>query len=66
MELRPYQHEVVSMVLENEGDMLIQAPTGAGKTIMFSKIIEALSAMGKKCLVLAHRGELIRQAKDKL
>tara|TARA_R110000787_G_scaffold286314_1_gene404089 strand:- start:311 stop:1861 length:1551 start_codon:yes stop_codon:yes gene_type:complete len=66
MELRPYQHEVVSMVVENEGDMLIQAPTGAGKTIMFSKIIEELSGRGLKCLVLAHRGELIRQAQDKL
>lgn len=43
--------------------MLIQAPTGAGKTIMFSKLI---AESGLKCLVLAHRGELIRQARDKL
>jgi DNA repair protein RadD len=66
MELRPYQHEIVSMILDGTDDMLIQAPTGAGKTIMFSKCLQEFANRGQKSLVLAHRGELIRQAEDKL
>lgn len=66
MELRPYQHEIVSMILESNEDVLIQAPTGAGKTIMFSKCLQEFANRGQKSLVLAHRGELIRQAEDKL
>lgn len=62
MELRNYQKEVLEL-LKTGGNRLIQAPTGAGKTIMFSKFIQEC---GKKCLVLAHRGELVRQARDKL
>jgi len=62
MKLRPYQYEIVEL-LKTKGDKLIQAPTGAGKTIIFSKYI---AESGHKCLVLAHRGELIRQAADKL
>ena len=62
MQLRDYQLEVVEL-LKTPGNKLIQAPTGAGKTIIFSKFIQEC---GQKCLVLAHRGELIRQAADKL
>ena len=66
MQLRPYQHEIVSMILDSKDDMLIQAPTGAGKTVMFSKCLQEFANRGQKSLVLAHRGELIRQAEDKL
>lgn len=63
MKLRGYQEEVLGVLKGGLGNTLIQAPTGAGKTIMFSKF---MAESGKKCLVLAHRGELIRQARDKL
>jgi DNA repair protein RadD len=66
VELRGYQSEVVDLVTGGKGDMLIQAPTGAGKTIIFSKCLEVFASRGQKSLVLAHRGELIRQADDKL
>lgn len=41
-------------------------PTGCGKTIVFSKIIEDRVRAGERVLVLAHRGELLDQASDKL
>lgn len=41
-------------------------PTGCGKTIVFSKIIENRVLAGERVLVLAHRGELLEQAADKL
>ena len=63
MELRGYQEEVLGVLKGGSGNSLIQAPTGAGKTIMFSKF---MAESGQKCLVLAHRGELVRQARDKL
>jgi DNA repair protein RadD len=66
VELRPYQEEVVDLIVSSDEDRLIQAPTGSGKTIVFSKCLQVLAARGLKCLVLAHRGELIRQAKEKL
>lgn len=45
---------------------LLVLPTGCGKTIVFSKIIENRVAHGDRVLVLAHRGELLDQAADKL
>lgn len=37
-----------------------------GKTIVFSKIIETAVKQGKRVLILAHRDELLEQARDKL
>ena len=45
---------------------LLVLPTGCGKTIVFSKIIEDRVRAGERVLVLAHRGELLDQASDKL
>jgi DNA repair protein RadD len=66
VELRGYQQEARGVVVDGVGDTLIQAPTGAGKTIIFSKCLEHFAGNGLRCLVLAHRGELVRQAADKL
>ena len=70
MELRPYQEEARRAV---EGDWegaflrtLLVLPTGCGKTVVFSKIIEDMVREGRRCLILAHRGELLDQASDKL
>lgn len=70
MELRDYQVKAKEAVL-NEWDKgnkktLLVLPTGTGKTIVFSKIIEECVRAGQRCLVLAHRGELLDQAADKL
>ena len=45
---------------------LLVLPTGCGKTIVFSKLIEDCVRDGERVLVLAHRGELLDQAADKL
>jgi DNA repair protein RadD len=46
--------------------LVLVAPTGAGKTIMFSDMIRRAVANGRRALVLAHRRELVDQAVDKL
>lgn len=70
MELRPYQREAEAAILA-EWDAgilrtLLVLPTGCGKTIVFSKVIEDRVRAGDRVLVLAHRGELLEQASDKL
>lgn len=70
MQLRPYQQEAKEAVFEqwNSGihRTLLVLPTGTGKTIVFSKIIEECVKNGERVLILAHRGELLEQAADKL
>lgn len=70
MQLRPYQVEAKQAV-QNEWSKgikktLLVLPTGCGKTIVFSKLIEDCVKSGERVLVLAHRGELLDQAADKL
>ena len=70
MELRPYQEEARQAV-QREWDQgnrrtLLVLPTGGGKTIIFSKVIEDQVRAGRRVLILAHRGELLQQAADKL
>ena len=70
MELRPYQNEAVDAVLrewdEGHRKTLLVLPTGCGKTIVFSKITQKQVEKGHRALILAHRGELLEQAADKL
>ncbi len=70
MELRDYQQEARESI-QNEWQngvkkTLLVLPTGCGKTIVFSKVIEDRVKKGERVLVLAHRGELLEQAADKL
>ncbi len=70
MKLRPYQQEAKDAI-QNEwqkgiNNTLLVLPTGCGKTIVFSKVIEECVRRGERVLVLAHRGELLDQAADKL
>lgn len=70
MEERKYQTEAMEAVLSEwqggRARTLLVLPTGTGKTIVFSKIIADRVAAGERVLVLAHRGELLDQAADKL
>ena len=45
---------------------LLVLPTGCGKTIVFTKISEQCVLQKKRVLILAHRGELLEQAADKI
>lgn len=70
MELRPYQEEAREAV-EKEWERgikktLLVLPTGCGKTIVFAKVTEDQVRKGNRILILAHRGELLEQAADKI
>lgn len=70
MELRPYQQEAREAVHseweKGNSKTLLVLPTGCGKTIVFAKITEDCVRSGKRILILAHRGELLEQAADKI
>lgn len=70
VELRDYQARAVDGVRDafrsGARAPLLVAPTGAGKTVMFSYITHGTAARGKRAMILVHRRELIRQASAKL
>lgn len=70
MELRPYQQTAVEKIEQewDEGRLrtLIVLPTGTGKTITFAKVAEDQVRRRDRVLILAHRGELLDQASDKM
>lgn len=70
MQLRPYQQEahdaVMSMWDAGADKLLLVLPTGTGKTIVFSAVTCDRVREGSRVLILAHRGELLEQAADKL
>lgn len=68
--LRPYQEQAIAAIEERweAGDratLLVQA-TGTGKTIVMAGVTEDAVRDGGRVLILAHRGELLQQAADKL
>ncbi len=70
MELRPYQAEAVEAVLNEwqsgrRRTLLVQA-TGTGKTIVAAKVAEDRVKNGGRVLMMAHRDELLTQARDKI
>ena len=70
MELRPYQtaakEAIQSQWSSGVTKTLLVLPTGTGKTIVFSKLAEDCVRDGERVLILAHRGELLNQAADKM
>jgi superfamily II DNA or RNA helicase len=70
MDLRPYQ-EAARAAIHGEWDQghkrtLLVLPTGTGKTIVFAAVAEDQVRRGERVLVLAHRGELLEQAAQKI
>lgn len=69
-ELRPYQQQARDRI-HAEWDAghtrtLLVLPTGTGKTIVFASVAADQVRAGDRVLILAHRGELLEQAADKL
>jgi superfamily II DNA or RNA helicase len=65
--LRSYQDEAVRRIeseWQTSRSTLLVLPTGAGKTVTFAEIIRR--AFPRRALVLAHRKELVYQARDKI
>ncbi len=67
MILRPYQSAAADAIfnawLENDSTLVV-LPTGGGKTILFADVIRRV--FPRRALVIAHREELIFQARDKI
>lgn len=70
MSLRPYQ-QAAREAVHAEWDTgrsrtLLVLPTGTGKTVVFARLAEDCVRAGLRVLILAHRGELLAQAAEKL
>lgn len=70
MELRPYQQQAKDAIFrewdQGHSKTLLVLPTGCGKTIVFAKVAEDCVRHGDRVLIMAHRGELLEQASDKI
>ena len=70
MSLRPYQAEARDAILREwsagNRKILLVLPTGTGKTIVFASVVQNQVKNGGRALIMAHRGELLDQAADKL
>ena len=70
MQLRPYQLLAINNLrhafAQGHRSVLLQCPTGAGKTVIFSEISRSAAAKGNSVLILVHRRELVKQASAKL
>lgn len=65
MNLRPYQKEAVDAIIDHWNEWqkeLLVLPTGCGKTVVFNTVAHGRPG---NVLILAHRDELIEQARDK-
>ncbi|MSQ84670.1 MAG: DEAD/DEAH box helicase [Myxococcales bacterium] len=65
--LRPYQKAAIEAVVEARKlgirRMIVVLPTGAGKTVVFAQLARMAQ---RPVLVIAHRDELVQQAREKL
>lgn len=70
MQLRDYQRAALdgarAQFRKGLRACLVELPTGTGKTVVFAEAARAAVEKGGKVLVLAHRTELLEQAKKKL
>lgn len=70
MRLRDYQIDFVRNILlahqSGAQGVIGELPTGAGKTVCFSRLSQVLINQQKKVLIVVHRAELVRQTAKKL
>lgn len=67
MKLREYQNKASDSILDEWKEVestLLVLPTGVGKTVVFADVIRRMQP--GRAMVLAHREELIWQARDKI
>lgn len=51
-------------MLDGKRSILIQSPTGSGKTLLTAHMLKTASSKGLKCWFIVHRRELIKQSID--
>ena len=69
MPLRPYQQEQMDgarRVLATNRSVLLQAPTGSGKTVQFANITARTTKNGHRTWIIVPRNELLRQSSGHL
>ena len=65
--LRDYQQKSVEQVLDlftQVQRVLVQQPTGAGKSLIIAALVKEFVSRGEPVLLVAHKVELIRQLRD--
>ena len=62
--LRPYQHQIAKSVKSSNGSILIEAPTGAGKSVIASQIAKNEVESGGKVLIVAPKVILLEQLRE--
>jgi DNA repair protein RadD len=70
IQLHPFQvtaiDEIEKAIASSRKRVLLVAPTGSGKTVIASELINRVVGRGGRVLVIAHRREIITQTRDKL
>ena len=70
IELRPYQNTAIENLRASIGAgnrrVLLQASTGAGKTVVACEMIRLAMLKSKRVIFIAHRKEIITQPSQKL
>ena len=61
IELRDYQKDIIKRAIKSKGNILIQAPTGSGKTLIAEEIVKFHKDGNKKTLFIAPRINLLEQ-----
>lgn len=68
--LRPYQHDIINASRQAFRDgfrsPVIVAPTGSGKTQIFTSIASNIKKKNNRVLILVHREEILQQTLFKL
>ena len=68
MRLRNWQQKIIDdfpMIIRQHQRFILKAPTGAGKTVLASEIVERFYK-DKKIVVLCHRLVLLEQLREQL
>lgn len=70
IQLRDYQEDLVRQtrgaLMSGSRSPPLVSPVGSGKTVMFSYFTSRILRKGKRCLLLAHRDELLDQISETL
>lgn len=66
MKLRPYQHDILNearaLMAKGTKRILIQSPTGSGKTVLTAEMLGTAATRGMDSFFIVHRRELVKQS----
>ena len=68
--LRPYQIQAIdqlrAFIRAGQKRLILCSPTGSGKTVMFTSMVQGAIQKGKRCIIFTDRIELLRQSDGSL